>query len=172
MYCIKFNKDTGDITGLSNTQPKTDNYVEVDEESYIKFAEDRSLRSAFVVKYSVEEKKYLLLPYVKPKVVYDVKDIIHHVEYQDTADCVITKTNDGWKLSIGNAKVLMEPNRLCRFSVTRRRDLHLLVRTFEVTVEQITKGHLVTFIDDEEKEEVSIYTLMVFNTYGLIDATI
>ena len=48
----------------------------------------------------------------------------------------------------------------------------MLVRTFEATVEEITKGIEVTFVDDDEKGKVSIYTPKVFNSYGIIDATI
>lgn len=172
MYHVKFNKDSGNITGLTNTTPTGDNFCEVDEETYIKFAEDKSLRNSFIVKYSVEKKKYLLLPYSKPKISYDIKDIIHHIDYTNSADCLITKNNDSWHLSIGKSNILMEPNRLCKFSVTHRRDIHLLVRTFKATVEQITNGHTVTFIDSDEKGDVSIYTPMVFDSYGLIDATI
>ena len=42
---------------------------------------------------------------------------------------------------MGNTDILLEPIRLCRFSVTHKRDLHMLIRTFEATVEQITNGH-------------------------------
>lgn len=172
MYHLKFNKDTGHITGLVNTPPDGDNFCEVDEDTYVKFAENKQLRNNFVVKYSVEQKKYLLLPYQAPKISYDIKDIIHHVENNKDADCIITKNKNSWHVAIGNSNILIEPNRLCKFSVTRRRDIHMLVRTFEATVEQITNGHLVTFVDAEEKGDVSIYTPMVFDSYGLINATV
>lgn len=172
MYYVKFNKDTGLINGLTNMPPTGDNFCEVDEDTYIKFSENREIRTRHVVKYSVAEKKYKLLPYVQPKVSYDIKDIIHHIPKSNSADCIITKTNTEWQVTLGNPDILLEPNRLCRFSVTRERDLHLLIRTFEATVEEITKGLTVQFIDDEEKGNVSIYTPMVFDSYGLIDATV
>jgi hypothetical protein len=172
MYYVKFDKDTGRINGLTNMPPKGDNFCEVDEEMYVKFAEDKSLRDRHVVKYSVAEKKYKLLPYVQPKVSYDIKDIIHHVPTTGNADCLITKNNSSWQVTMGNTDILLEPNRLCRFSVTHKRDLHMLIRTFEATVEEITNGHTVQFIDEEEKGDVSIYTPMVFDSYGLKHGTV
>jgi hypothetical protein len=59
---------------------------------------------------------------------------------------------------------------LCKFSITKANDPHLLIRTFDATVEQIAKGYTVHFEYDEEKSDVSIYTHKVFNTYGWINA--
>ena len=111
MYYVKFDKDTGRINGLTNMPPKDDNFCEVDEDLYVKFAEDKSLRDRHVVKYSVAEKKYKLLPYVQPKVSYDIKDIIHHVPKTDSG-LLDYKNDSSWQITMGNTDILLEPNRL------------------------------------------------------------
>ena len=77
-----------------------------------------------------------------------------------------------WKLYVDvKEKMLLNPSQLCKFSITKANDPHLLIRTFDATVEQITKG-LWFPPHDEEEGDVSIYTPKVFNTYGFIDETI
>lgn len=171
MYYLKFNKDTGRIRGLSNVVPDDVNHLKVDEKTFLKFS-DRTERDNYIVKYNVGKKEYVLTPYQQPKPVYDIKDIIYNIPYTEHADCLITKHNDRWKITVSSDDLLLHPHRLCKFSVTYLNDIHMLVRTFEATVEEITKGIEVTFVDDDEKGKVSIYTPKVFNSYGIIDATI
>jgi len=172
MYFIKFNKETGLINGLTNVTPNGDNFVTVDEETYVKFVEDSSLRNSHIVKFDVSTKSYVLQPYQQPKINYDIRDIIHHVPYNLNADCLITKHKDKWTVDVANTDILLAPNQVCKFSVTKRKDIHMLIRTFTATIDEIMNTLEVSFVDDEETGNVSIYTPMVFNSYGLIDDTI
>jgi len=172
MYYVIFDNSTGKITGFTNVTPEDDNYIEVSEEAYIRFVEDSTERNNYIVKYNVSTKSYVLLPYQQPKVNYDIKDIIHHVPYTQDAECIITKHNGKWTVQVANSNVLLAPNQICKFSVTRRRDIHMLIRTFDATIEQLTNNFEVTFSSAEEKEDVTIYTPMVFKSYGIIDATV
>jgi|SRR6056300_770877 hypothetical protein len=169
MYYLKFNKDTGRIKGLSNVKPDSD-FLEIDEKTFLKFAEDKSERDNYIVKYNVGKKDYVLIPYQTPKPVYDIKDIVYHVPYTEKADCLITKHQDKWNLTVSSDDLLLHPHRLCKFSVTLKNDIHMLVRTFETTVEEITNGLDVSFTDEDERGEVSIYTSKVFNSYGIVNA--
>jgi len=170
MYYLKFNTDTGRIKGLSNVLPDSGNFFEIDEKTFSKFS-DRKERENYIVKYNVGKKEYVLVPYEQPKLTYDIKDIIYHIPYTKNADCLLTKYSDKWNIQVTSDDMLLHPHRLCKFSVTLKNDIHMLVRTFNATVEEITRGVDVTFTDDDEKGDVSIYTPKVFNSYGIINAT-
>lgn len=170
MYYLKFNPDTGRIKGLSNILPDSGSFFQIDESTFTKFS-DRKERENYIVKYNVGKKEHVLVAYEQPKPVYDIKEIIYHVPYTESADCLITKYQDKWNLTVSSDDLLLHPHRLCKFSVTLQNDIHMLIRTFEATVEEITNGLEVSFIDDDEKGNVSIYTPKIFNSYGITNAT-
>lgn len=175
MYWLIFDKDTSKVSGLQNFQPDSEFCLEITEDQYVDFSSDPNKKENYVVKYDVAKKEYVLLEYEQPKFNYDIKDIIFHVPKQADADCIISRNIEWrcWKLQVNvKEKMLLNPRQLCKFSITKANDPHLLIRTFEATVEQITKRHTVQFEYDEEEGDVSIYTPKVFKTYGLIDETI
>jgi len=172
MYWCKFDKATGQITGLSNVKPDEENIFEIDEDTFVKFRTKASERKNYIVKYSVTKKDYVLVPYKDEKTVFDVREIFVEATSDKNSQCLITKNQNGYVVSINVTKedeILLHPHRLCKFSVTKKHDPHYLIRTFEATVEQITNKHQVSFIDDDEKEDVSIYTPKIFDSYGVIN---
>ena len=172
MYWVIFDKDSTLITGLQNYQPETEFCLEVNEDDYVDFMNNPEKKDEYAVKYDVGKKEYLLLAYQKPKFNYDIKDVIYHVPKQDTGICIITRTTE-WNVNINiTEQLLLDPRQLCRFSITKENDPHLLIRTFEATVEEITQGLTVQFEYNEEQGNVSIFTPKVFETYGYIDETV
>lgn len=173
MYWLIFDKDSSKITGLQNYPPEDEFHIEVSEDEYVDFMQNPDKKENYIVKYDIAKKQYLILEYEQPKFNYDIKDVIYHVPKQIDADCIITRNIEwrNWKLHIDTTQeVLLNPRQLCKFSITKANDPHLLIRTFDATVEQIAKGYTVHFEYDEEESDVSIYTHKVFNTYGWIDA--
>ena len=172
MYWVIFDKDSTLITGLQNYQPETEFCLEVNEDDYVDFMNNPEKKDEYAVKYDVGKKEYLLLAYQKPKFNYDIKDVIYHVPKQSVGDCIIRRTNE-WNLVVNvNEQMLLNPRQLCKFSITKANDPHLLIRTFTATVQQITHGYAVQFDYKEEQVNVSIYTPKIFNSYGFIDETI
>ena len=175
MYWLIFDKDTSKVSGLQNTAPDTDYCIEISEDEYVDFVSNPNKKDNYVVKYDLSKKEYVFLEYEQPKFNYDIKDIIYHVPKQTEAECIISRNREwrNWKLYVDvKEKMLLNPRQVCKFSITKANDPHLLIRTFDATVEQITKGHMVQFEYDEEEGDVSIYTPKVFNTYGFTDETI
>lgn len=175
MYWLIFDKDSSKIIGLQNYAPDHQYALEVNEDLYVDFIENPDKKENYVVKFDLAKKKYTLLEYEQPKFNYDIKDIIYHIPKKDDADCMITRNTEwrNWKLYVNvKEKLLLNPNQLCKFSVTKENDPHLLIRTFDATVEQIANGHIVQFEYDEEEGDVSIYTPKIFNSYGYVDEAI
>lgn len=175
MYWLIFDKDTSKVNGLQNYLPDTEYCLEVNEDQYVDFIENPDKKENYIVKYDLAQQKYLLLEYEQPKFNYDIKDIIYHVPKQDHAECMIARNIEWqqWKITVNIEKqLLLDPRQLCKFSITKYNDPHLLIRTFSATVEQIAKGHIVRFDYDDEEGDVSIYTPKIFNTYGFINETI
>ena len=169
MYWLVFDKDTSKVIGLQNYAPDNEYALEVDEDLYVDFIENPDKKENYVIKYDLSKKEYTLLEYEQPKFSYDIKDVIYHIPKQDKADCMITRSIElrCWKLNVDvKEKMLLNPRQLCKFSVTKANDPHLLIRTFEATVEQIANGYTVQFEYDEEEGDVSIYTPKIFNSYG------
>lgn len=172
MYWLIFDKDTNKITGLQNYAPETEYNLEVSEELYVDFMTNPDKKDNFIIKYDLLQKNYVLLAYEQPKHTYDIKDVIYHVPKQSVGDCIIKRT-DKWELVVNvNEQMLLNPRQLCKFSITKANDPHLLIRTFTATVQQITHGYSVQFDSKEEQGDVSIYTPKIFNSYGFIDETI
>ena len=172
MYWLVFDKDTSKIIGLQNFAPDDEFHLEVSEDQYVDFMQDPDKKENYIIKYDLEQKKYLLLEYEQPIINYDIKDIIYHIPKQSTGDCIIKRT-DKWNVVVNvTEQMLLNPRQVCKFSVTKINDPHLLIRTFDATVEEITKGHIVQFKYPEEYGDVSIYTPKIFNTYGFIDEAI
>jgi hypothetical protein len=172
MYWLIFDKDTSRIIGLQNYTPESEYNLEVSEDAYVDFMTNPDKKNNFVVKYDLSKKEYVLLAYEQPKLTYDIKDVIYHVPKQSIGDCIITRTTE-WTLIVNvNEQMLLDPRQLCKFSITKANDPHLLIRTFTATVQQITHGYTVQFEYPEEHDNVSIYTPKIFNSYGFIDETI
>lgn len=172
MYWCKYDKDTGTITGFSNTPVEDGHFFEITEQQYVDFREGTLNRDNFVVKFDIANKKHVLVPYEQEKPVFDVREIFVEVLPNKDAQCIIHKQKDQYKIYLQNTNtipVLQHPNRLCKFSITRKDDPHLLLRTFDATVEQISNTHCVRFEDLEEQDEVSIYTPKVFDSYGVVN---
>tara|TARA_B100000212_G_scaffold337865_1_gene313465 strand:- start:1432 stop:1959 length:528 start_codon:yes stop_codon:yes gene_type:complete len=175
MYWLIFDKDTSKVIGLQNYSPDNKYALEVNEDLYVDFIENPDKKDNYVVKFDLSKKEYKLLEYEQPKFNYDIKDVIYHVPKEHKADCMITRSIEwrNWKLNVNvKEKLLLNPNQVCKFSITKENDPHLLIRTFSATVEQIAKGHMVQFEHNEEEGDVSVYTPKIFNTYGFIDETI
>jgi len=173
-YYVYFDKDTGDVLSLSNEPKDYENFVQVEFKEIERFfkGEDNFINFKIIfdkdgsLKFAHKNEGDLIFK----------NNIIEHVRLNDNENILTIEWSKlGWTFNI-NERFSQHPrakslNAKLIFYVTKEDNINVLIRTIEMQLRNlISNGSvLVPFKTDEEKdiENVSIFTLPFFESYGM-----
>lgn len=165
MYYITFDAESGSIYGITNEQPLSGAYIEVDEKFYINAVENPNFMGLFYVEFDTKENQHKIKSIIKETVNYDIREEIYEIT-DDGEDTVLIITQDcnnkKWKLEFTNTireyMKYTNASKKMLFSITKKHDPHILIRTIHTDTTKIANGCYIDFEFETEEQEVSIYT--------------
>jgi len=179
MY-VKFNKDTGKVTGVTNEVSDSDTYIQTTISEVMSLIDGTEMLSNYIVQYNPKTKDLeLKSKYDHVLDALSVKDFIYEVPELADADADVQLVQDipntCWKVKIGNTlkKNIRQKgvnlNTTVLFSITEKGDPNILYKTLSVHLSQaLSDNYYIIPFDmsfETSSEPVSVYTSRRFDTY-------
>jgi len=179
---VIFNKDTGNVTGISNEKDEAQNCISVPLSEVKHIMEGKDSRRNYIVQYNPKIKNLEFV--AKHSYVFDaysIKDFVYELPEISNTEADITLTQDVpntcWKIQLGKhlRRNLREKgislNTNLLFSVTKKGDPNILYKSLSVHFSQVVSDnyYIIPFSMPFETEDtpVSVYTSKRFDTYHL-----
>lgn len=172
MY-ITWDIDTGKLNRISALPIPNSITVPLSAIARVEAGEESS--SNYRVKYNTKDKKYELIRSEDFELVtHDINDSIYVINpnLSDTQDITITQSikDNTWTFNITEPQQI---DKLLWFAVVRKDNPNILIRSFKISLKDLSKNDLVfDFINThtEGTKDVSICTNRTFNEYNFIQA--
>jgi hypothetical protein len=180
MSYVIFDLDSGEITSITNIQPKESiNYIEDDSPDVIDMLIGKETPKMFIVAYDEQVKEYKLnkrIEFEAEKLVID--DLIYQIPTDIESNITIIQDipNTCWKFLISEElevelrSKFINLKSILHFSITEQNNPNILYKTILVDLEQLVKNHYLVFdfTAEFEKEDIplSVFTVNRFDSYS------
>lgn len=181
IFCAVFDASTGNISGISNVAPEDKNYIEITQHQYKQFVNNELDYGMFLVVPDPGTKgKYKLVEKRINKQEFDVSKSIHEFEkvYNNKFDKDIFYIIQDNKKGKWFAKAKLNPNYISflqqtkKFSeskkviyITQENNPNVLIDKLVINQEDFLQQKEFVIKENTEKQNVSLYTAVVHETY-------
>lgn len=183
---VKFNEETGEITGIGPKLDPDSNSIEVELEKVLPIIEGKESRRNYRVQYDPKNRELAFVNVTEQTFnSSDVNDFIYEIPDYDINDADITVEQNipetCWKIKLGQQlknslkQKKLKLNTTLAFSVTAKHDPNVLYRTLFVDFSKVAFDNYVildfTMPFETQYLPVSVFTMRKFDSYQFVRVT-